>query len=411
MAREEPPRRRVCDRFRVRERVGSGGFATVWRAVDEESERDVAVKFPRLDGDATNDAEAVRPRFDRAHRALSSFEGGIIPTSLVRFVDARREPPRCIVTEFVSGPDLADRVAQPDVSPGVDAAWTFGVPIARALGFLHANGYVYLDCKPENVLVRADSDQPVLVDFNTAEPLERDEHTLFYQDEYKAPEQVPDVDGDGPSGPWSDVYGVGKLLVFLLTGETMTTAETPPGGVNVREYDPDLSSGVASVVERATRADPDRRYGDCCPLVTALYEAAGRDPTRAAITDRRTAVTCPIRPGDTVGRVSETGDLPTLSVADPDRYVSPVHFTVARDDAGWMIRDASLNGTFVEAGSEWLFALSERGYEHLASEGHPRTDDGRPPERVRIEDATRVALVDPSYPVTLRFDPDPDVDS
>lgn len=179
MADEGPPQDRVCGAYEVRDRIGSGGFADVWRAVSDDGQ-EVAVKFPRTD--ATNDAAEIRERFDRAYRALSSFEGGILLTPLVRFVDGRRDSPVCLVTELVQGKELSSTVTRSGVSPGMDAVWTFGVPIARALGLLHLNDYIYLDCKPENVLIRESHDRPVLIDFNIAESLTEANDTLFYQD-------------------------------------------------------------------------------------------------------------------------------------------------------------------------------------------------------------------------------------
>lgn len=405
MAGEEPPQHRVCDEYEVHDQVGSGGFADVWRATSNDG-RTVAVKFPRSGADATNDADEVRKRFDRAYRALSAFEGGILPTSLVRFIDGRREPPRCLVTELINGDELSTTVTRSDISPGVDAVWTFGVPVARALALLHLNDYIYLDCKPENVLVWDEYDRPVLIDFNTAESLSKANDTLFYQDPYKAPEQVPGAAEDTPSGPYTDVYGVAKLLAFLLTGQTLDTAETPPSGMDVTEYGADPPGGVADIIQQATRADPDARPSDCCELVTRLYRADGRSAAVATVTDVRNEVTCRVRVGDTLGRVSEGEALPTLSVADPDRYISPVHLEVDYDD-GWLIHESSLNGTFFEDGGTWRFLLSEEGYRHLASQDHPRVQDGQPYEAARLTEPTVLAPVDDSYPVRFRFDPEP----
>lgn len=402
MADEGPPQDRVCGVYDVRDRIGSGGFADVWRAVSDEGQ-EVAVKFPKTD--AANDAAEIRERFDRAYRALSSFEGGILPTSLVRFVDGRRDSPVCLVTELIEGEELSSAVTRSGVSPGMDAVWTFGVPIARALGLLHLNNYIYLDCKPENVLIRESHDRPVLIDFNTAESLTEANDTLFYQDAYKAPEQVPGAAEETPSGPYTDVYGVGKLLAFLLTGQTLETAETPTSGMDVTEYGANPPADIAKTIQQATRADPDERPANCCELVSQLYRADGRDPTIATITDVRNNVICPVRPGDTLGRVSDGEPLPTLSVADPERYISPVHLEFDHDD-GWVVYETSLNGTFFEHDSEWRFMLSEEGYEHLNARDHPRVQDGQPFEAARLAEPTLLSPVDESYPVRFRFDPE-----
>jgi serine/threonine protein kinase len=404
MTGSDPPQRRVCGAFRVTDRLGSGGFADVWRAVDDDG-REVAVKFPNLGAGAANDRDEVVSGFRRAYDALSTFRGGTIPTALVRFLDGRREPPMCLVTELVDGEELSTVVTRSDVSPGMETMRSLGLPVVRALAFLHCNGYSYLDCKPENVLVRPEQRDPVLVDFNTAEPSDVDHQTLFHQDPYKAPEQVPGRVETEPSGPWSDVYGAAKLLTYLLTNVTMDASETPVDGIDVRDYGSAAPAGVADVIRRATRAAHARRPRNCSAMVSELYEADGQDPARATLTDARTETVCPIRAGDTVGRVSEDGPIPTLSLADPERYVSPQQFRVDHDDGVWLLIDTSVNGTFVNAGDGWEFLLSDRGYRHLRDEDHPRVRGGRPDDRHRVSDPAWIVPVDPSYSVQLRFDP------
>ncbi len=394
----------VCDRYEVGERVGSGGFAAVHRGVDRETGHTVAVKLPQTGPDATNDSEVVRGRFRQAYDALSAFEGGVQPTSMVRFVDGRREEPMCLVTEFVDADPLPAALSGRHQGHGADLLWAVGLPVTRALAFLHANDYVYLDVKPENVLWRP-GERPVLVDFNVAESTDGPNDTLFHRDEYKAPEQVPDGH-DADSGPHTDVYGVGKLLVYLATGQRVGPDETPATGVDLRRHGADVSEATAAAIQLATRADPGDRFRDCLALVSGLLEARDGDPTRATLTDVGTDVTCPVRPGDTVGRVGEDGPTPSLGVVDERQYVSPVQFALDREDDAWIVRDRSLNGTYVQStGEEPRLLLSEAGYERLRAEDHPRVADGRPDEALRARAPVELSPVDPSYPVTLRFDP------
>lgn len=404
MSEDAPPRQRVCEEYKVRDRIGSGGFADVWKAVNDDGQ-EVAVKFPEFGADATNKPEEVRERFDRAFRVLSTFEAGILPTSMVRFIDGHRDDPMCLVTELIEGEELSDYVANTGVSPGMDAVWSYGVPVARALGMLHRNGYVYLDCKPENILVRSNHDRPVLIDFNTAEPLAETNDTLFYQDAYKAPEQVPGALEDVESGPYSDVYSVAKLLCFLLSGQTLETSETPESGMDVTKYGADPPDEIVNILKQATHTDPKKRPNNCCELVTQIYQADGRNPWISSITDVRNDVVCPVRVGDTLGRVVKTQPLPTLSVADPEQYISPIHLAFGYDNE-WIIKEKSLNGTFFRIDQEWQFMLSEQGYNHLKSQDHPRVQDQRPYEAVQPADTIELSPVDPSYPIQFRFNPE-----
>lgn len=396
-----PRQRKVGGRFRITEWAGSGGFANVWRAVDESGGPNVAVKFPRFDG--SNGDSIVRERFDRAYETLSSFESGIHPTSLVHFVDGQHRAPKYLVTEFISGEELASTVAKYNVTPGLDLLEKYGLPIARAVGFLHQNNWIYLDVKPENVLIRETYDRPVLVDFNTAEPVQEGD-TLFHEDEYKAPEQLPGTARDRPSGPRTDVYGLGKLFAYLLTGSTWETSKTPRDGVDVRQHNPQIPAKVANVVAQATKADPNDRPMTARHLVTRLYHVLDRNGAIALVTDDRNNVECPVRVGDTIGRVADAERLPTVAISDPKRYISPVHLEVSRNN-GWLVEDRSLNGTYLKTSDGWQWLLSQDGYRQLQAERGSSVPDEQPYTAARIERERRLAPVDHSYDITLQFDP------
>jgi hypothetical protein len=142
--------------------------------------------------------------------------------------------------------------------------------------------------------------------------------------------------------------------------------------------------------------------------VSELYKADGREPVWATLTDARTAITCPVRVDDTVGRVTDDSDLPSLSVADPERYVSPIHLELGYDGTNWTVRDLSLNGTFIRSQEGWQFILSEPGYLRLRENGHQRVSDGRPPDTLTATGGLTVVPVDASYSVRLEFDPNPE---
>ncbi len=396
MTAPSPPARTVSGRYRVQEPIGSGGFGSVWRATDEEGGADVAIKFPRTDENDSNDASEVRSRFRNEYDVLDRFESALSPTSVVRYVDGRRTDPAYLVLEYVDGRELTDRLADGTVEPGLDTARRFGFPVIRALEFLHRNGTCYLDCKPENVLVRDRDDAPVLIDFNTAEPATEAE-TLFYEDDYKAPEQVPTDDRAAGPGPRSDVYAAGKLLCYLLTGTTLPTTETPTDGIAVDEHGASPPSEIARILQRATAADPHSRPADAGALLTELYRACGRDASTVELVPEGTDVVCPVRPDETVGRVTDVPELPDVGVADDRRYVSPIQFRIERDDTSWLIRDRSLNGTYVADGEDWRRLLSAEGERRLKRESPESLPAEGPYRAARIRETTVIAPVDPSY--------------
>lgn len=402
-----PPVSRFDGRYAVEERLGSGGFATVWRARDTTGGPDIAVKFPKSADETNNTEDEVIARFRQEYDSYSRFEGVPLPASITRFIVGSRSDPAYIGMEFVDGTELGDLLARGTAQPGVSTMRTYGLPVVRALAYLHTNGVCHLDCKPDNVMVRTATDSPTLIDFNTVTPIDEAGGTLFYEDGYKPPEQTPSERRDKPVGPWSDVYAAGKLLCYLLSGRTLDTSETPLEGMDPRKYGAECSAAVADVIRQATRADHASRPESGTVLIHRLLDALGEPTQTSVLTDVETGSQCLVRPGDTVGRITGDDTQATITVEDTERHVSPVQFACVYDD-GWQVADRSLNGTYVRFEDEWVFLLSEAGYERLASVGHERVADGRPYSAARVPQRSVISPVDPSYPLTLELTTDSD---
>jgi hypothetical protein len=205
--------RPVKDRFQLRERLGVGGTAVVWRARDEILERDVALKV--LSVTAAPDP-AKRERFRLEARAAA----GLRHPHIVEIFDYGEAPGMpgeapvpYVVMELVDGRTLSDLLADGPL-PWRTAA-TICSQVAAALAAAHAAGVVHRDVKPGNVMVTADGAK--LVDFGISASAGSADETggeLLGTPAYLAPERL---DG-GPVRPASDVYGVGLLLYRALAG-------------------------------------------------------------------------------------------------------------------------------------------------------------------------------------------------
>jgi serine/threonine protein kinase len=388
----------VADRSEVREHLGSGGFATVWRAHDRQADRDVALKCA---DDGTHDAAAVRDRFAREVATLGRFEGAITPASVVRFLDADlTASPAYIALEYLPGDALSDALGTGQVGTSVrqrivaDVAWT--------IDFLHRNGVVYLDLKPENLILR-DSGRPVLVDFNTAATVDATVETRFEADQFKPPECLADSPVDTAPGPRSDVYAWGKLAFYLLTGAKVMPADVPDEGVDPRSFGGDCSLALADAILRATRPDPLERHEDGVAVAEAVAAATGLGP-RTVLTHDATDVACPVLDDTTTGRLEADSTVPWVVLPDPESHVSPRHARFAHTADGWVLADTSLNGTYVGGPDDWTFVLSEDGFQARKERG--RTDPGAdpPPTSRPLPVGTHVAPVHPEYGLTLRHD-------
>ena len=199
----------IDGRYRLAERVGSGGFADVFRGDDEVLGRPVAVKVFRFDAGARDER-----RIDTEVRTLA----GLDHPGLVTIFDAGIGPEPYLVMELVSGPSLALRLNAGTLSPAETAM--IGRQLADTLAYVHRQGVVHRDIKPANVLLEQhDSLVVKLADFGIARLARSPRITLHDTavgtPNYLSPEQV-----EGTSaGPASDIYALGLVLLECLTGQ------------------------------------------------------------------------------------------------------------------------------------------------------------------------------------------------
>lgn len=383
----------VRGRYTLAEQLGTGGFSTVWRAHDAERDGDVALKLPAFD---SHDRETVFERFERERRLLAPFADGLSHGTLVRYLDSSLEaPPRYLAFELLTGETLSAAFGTEALGSGVRRR--IATDLAETLDFLHRNDVLYLDLKPENVVLRP-SGRPALLDFNTAVRAGTQVETVFEADQYKPPELRPG--GDATVGPWSDVYSWGKLAFYLLTGVRVPTANVPAGGLDARSFGSDCPRPLADVVQEATRLDPGERYEDGPTLASAVARATVRGP-RLLLT-HPSGVACAVADGDTLGRLVVDESVPWVVLADPDAHVSANHARFERSTDGWRLLDTSHNGTYVTDGNGWSFVLSEAGYRRRRDAGEFDTDQPQPSTVVPVADGTVLAPVHPKYGIQLR---------
>src|SRR5215210_4031999 len=251
----------LSGRFRLDERLGSGGMSTVYRAFDETLERWVAIKM--LHREMSGEADQLE-RFRREARAVA----GLSSPNIVAVIDAGDDEGHpYIVFELVEGETLKDRIRRLGRLP-VDEAIAYAIEIGRALAAAHAARLVHRDVKPQNVLVDHDGRAKV-TDFGIARSLEADGLTMTGRvlgtTDYVSPEQAL----GHPVTEQSDVYSLGIVLFEMLTGDVPFKADTQVGvamkhvrdplpSIQVRR--PEVSSALAAIVERATTKETKNRY-------------------------------------------------------------------------------------------------------------------------------------------------------
>ena len=266
--------------YRVMERIGRGGMATVYRAYHPALDRFVALKVLP---DFFADDPTYRERFQQEARSVARLKH---PNILEVFDFGYEQGVAYLVLELVDGGTLADRVGTP---MELREAVLLLEQVASALDHAHAQGILHRDIKPSNILLRKDG-TPVLADFGLAKmagSMRRltTSGTVMGTPEYMSPEQA----ADDPVGPQSDRYSLAVVAYEMLTGRVPFAADTPAAVLlshvtkampATRELRGELSAHIEDVLRKAMAKIPDDRYPSAAAFVAALKPAAW--PSRRA---------------------------------------------------------------------------------------------------------------------------------
>src|SRR5215212_3223749 len=272
----------ISERYRLDEKIGSGGMSSVYRAFDPTLERWVAIKL--MHRDISDDPDQLE-RFRREARAVAQLNH----PHVVTVIDAGEdEGAPYIVFEYVEGETLKERIRRLGRLP-VSEAVAYAIEIGRALEAAHLSRLVHRDVKPQNVLIDGDGRAKV-TDFGISRSLDDAGLTatgrVLGTTDYVAPEQAL---GDEVTEQ-SDVYSLGICLFEMLTGEVPFTAESQVGVAmkhvreplpDVQKVRPEVSSALAAVIERATAKETRNRYATAADMVADLERALQVEAARA----------------------------------------------------------------------------------------------------------------------------------
>ncbi len=310
--------RLISGRYRLIAPLGDGGMATIWRAIDEQLDREVAVKIlrPQFSSD---------PGFTARFKQEARAAGGLSHPNIVSVYDYGTDGAdgeQYIVMELVDGRDLAT-ILRERGTLSVDDAVRVGIASASALEVAHRKGIVHRDVKPGNILITDEGDVKV-TDFGIARAVSEASMTVtgttLGSVHYFSPEQAR---GDEVTGA-SDVYALGIVMFEMLTGRRPFEADNA-AAVALRRLNEDpptpsslghaLPPGLEAIVMRAMAREPSDRFPDAGALAEAL-RVWRRNPDAAPVAGAAVA-------GAAVAGAAATppGGEPTVYV--PPRVTSP----------------------------------------------------------------------------------------
>lgn len=269
------------NRYRIKEQLGKGGMAVVYRARDLMLERDVSIKVLREDYSSD---PAFRERFRQEAKAAANLSH----TNIVTIHDFGLDDNRLfIVMEYVPGKDLNSIIKERNRFK-IDEGISLAVQACAGIGYAHRAGLVHCDVKPHNFLITPDNRLKV-TDFGIARALASinpDEETdiVWGSPQYFSPEQAA---GSAPS-PSSDVYSLGIVMYQMFTGQLPFFAKTtkefsrqhrtakpiPP-----RELNPFISQELEEIILKVLSKEPSARYrtADQLGRVLMTFSAKSED--------------------------------------------------------------------------------------------------------------------------------------
>jgi serine/threonine protein kinase len=256
----------MLDHYRIEAAIAHSGMSTLYRAMDVNSGKRVALKVPHPEMEAD---PVLLERFKREQEIGQELDH----PGVVKTFNSEHRSRIYMVIEWVEGRLLRSIMNEEGIDGRrlpIERAMKITLRLCDALDYMHKHGVVHRDLKPENVMVM-DDDQIKLLDFGIA--MKEDARRLTFAGpspmlgtpDYIAPEQVKGQRGDQRS----DIYSLGAMFYEMLTGQPPFTGPSPLAIMNERliadptpprKLNPAISPQLQEVLYRALERDPRHRY-------------------------------------------------------------------------------------------------------------------------------------------------------
>lgn len=273
---EESMLNKTIGRYQVKELIGEGSMAKVYRAYDPEINRSVAFKI--LKENHCVDDEYLTRFLREAKAAGALSHSGIVTV----FDVGKLEKSPYIMMELLEGCDLGEVLKRSKKLP-LKQTLIITLQLAKALDYAHKTGIVHRDVKPDNIIVMPDGESIKVADFGIArmngseEKLNTEVGSVLGTPRYMSPEQAKGDPIDGRS----DLFSVGSIMYEMLSGNKAFNASDMPHLMaqianeqpeSLKKTCPELPAGVIQIIQKLLQKSPDKRFQSGGKLAEALVK-------------------------------------------------------------------------------------------------------------------------------------------
>jgi len=264
----------AIENYQIIELVGSGGMGVVYKAIDTNLGKTVALKMIKPEHE--KDGLFIK-NFKREAQSIARIDNHPNIVTVHNFIQS--EKGTFIIMEFVEGKTLSDLIEE-RIKFLPNAAWPVLKQILQAIGYAHQHQVIHRDLKPKNIILKKDG-KVKITDFGLAKQVAKEHETTTVAGRgtlyYMSPEQVR---GGKDVTHLTDIYAIGMTLYEMLTGkrpfdqtdsqytteQRIVEGKLPPPSVFIPDLDPKLEK----IILKAIHHRPDRRYQSAEEMLAEL---------------------------------------------------------------------------------------------------------------------------------------------